>query len=560
MTRAAVQLDHASFHYATGREGLHETTLALPAGQVVVLCGASGCGKTTLTRLINGLAPQYFPGALTGTVTVGGTDTRNADIAALAKQVGSVFQNPNTQFFTMNVRDELAFACENFAMPPDEIRARVESTARRFHLEGLLDRPLADMSGGQLQRVACAAVSTTNPGILVLDEPTSNLDATAIAALRAIVATWKSEGRTIVIAEHRLAWLDGLVDTAILLDGGRIARVFSREEWQRLTDAERRSFGLRPLTLQQLRDDCERKEHTPLHAPVHATEHATPAAVDTGRIIAHVDTGRMPAAVDTASTSTPIDAGHTSVCGEPLAPETTLVRGATPAYHVRGFRYRYPHARRDSLDIAALDLPCGAVTTIVGLNSAGKSTFARCLQGLDRRCKGTLITPDGVRLQARQRLDVCTTVLQDVNRELFTESVLAEVMLSQPHENEQAALNVLDSLGLRECADRHPLSLSGGQKQRVAIAAAIASERPVIIVDEPTSGLDLHHMHEVSQLIRGLARRGRTIVAVTHDPEFAFEVSDYVAHIVNGRLADWYPLASPGSAGKLFDALVPHIA
>lgn len=501
MTGTAIDFHHVSFAYANGAAGLQDTTIAFDAGQVIVLCGASGCGKTTMTRLINALAPQYFPGILHGNVTVAGVDTRTTDIATLAEHVGSVFQNPDSQFFTMNVRDELAFACENLAMPPDLIRERVESTARAYALTDLLDRPLADMSGGQRQRVACAAVSVARPPIVVLDEPTSNLDATSINALRGIVARWKREGRTVVIAEHRLSWLDGLIDTALILDGGRVVRRFTGQQWRNLTDSERLHLGLRPVTVQQLRSiRVSRHPHTPTH---------------------QAD-------------------GNSS-----------------PAYHVNGFRYRYRHTRHDALDISDMTIPCGAVTTVIGLNGAGKSTFARCLQGLDRRCRGTLITPDGTRLQARQRLDTCTTVLQDVNRELFTESVLAEVMLSQPCENEQAALDILDSLGLRQLADRHPMSLSGGQKQRVAIAAAIASERPIIIVDEPTSGLDLRHMREVSSLIRGLAERGRTIVAVTHDPEFALEVSDYVAQLVDGRLADWHPVTTPGGTAKLLDALVP---
>lgn len=517
-TNSVIDFRHAAFTYENGADGLHETTIAFDAGQVIVLCGASGCGKTTMTRLINALAPQYFPGMLNGSVIVAGKDTRNTDIAALAQHVGSVFQNPDSQFFTMNVKDELAFACENMAMPPDVIRERVRSTARDFSLTGLLDRPLADMSGGQRQRVACAAVSAARPPIVVLDEPTSNLDATAINALRGIVARWKRDGRTVVIAEHRLAWLDGLVDTAVLLGDGRVLRQFTGRQWHDLTDDERRQLGLRPVTLQQLRDI--RVSHHP----------------------------RKPQFQAKPLTQTPLRQSE----------RVEQNHGSLPAYHVNDLRYRYRHTRRDALDIADMAIPCGAVTTVIGLNGAGKSTFARCLQGLDRRCRGALVTPDGTRLQARQRLDTCITVLQDVNRELFTESVLAEVMLSQPRENEQSALEILDSLGLRELAGRHPMSLSGGQKQRVAIAVAIASERPIIIVDEPTSGLDLHHMHEVSSLIRGLAERGRTVVAITHDPEFALEVSDYVARLVDGRLADWYPVTEPGGTAKLVDALAPN--
>ena len=204
---------------------LQDVTLSIGAGECVLLCGKSGCGKTTFTRLLNGLAPAFFPGRMLGSCRVGDLLAGTAAIEEYVPLVGSVFQNPKTQYFNVDTTAELAFPCENVGMPSTEIRSRVQDCARRFGLTGLMDRSIFRLSGGEKQRIAFATASMLGPRLLVLDEPTSNLDAGAIVQLHDMIAAMKEAGVTIVLAEHRLAWITDLADRYFFFEEGcRVCR------------------------------------------------------------------------------------------------------------------------------------------------------------------------------------------------------------------------------------------------------------------------------------------------------------------------------------------------
>ena len=184
-------------------------TLTIPHGSFTVLVGPSGCGKTTLTRLINGLTPEYYEGKLDGVVLVNGKDTVKTPLYELSKTVGSVFQNPRSQFFNVDTTGEIAFGCENIGLPKEEIYRRIGQVTGELKIQKLLDRSLFALSGGEKQKIACASVSAMEPDIFVLDEPSSNLDVVTIADLKQVVAKWKAMGKTVIIAEHRLYYLSG---------------------------------------------------------------------------------------------------------------------------------------------------------------------------------------------------------------------------------------------------------------------------------------------------------------------------------------------------------------
>ena len=483
-----IRFENVSFAYTTiNSEGktIHENgisglDLSINDGEFVVLTGGSGCGKTTITRLINGLIPHYYSGELKGRITIDGKSVPDTPIYETAKRVGSVFQNPRSQFFNVNTTDEIAFAAENQCREPVEISKAITETAASMHIEKLLDRSIFELSGGEKQIIACASVSVLSPDIIVLDEPSSNLDSGAIEKLKTILSAWKSQGKTIVIAEHRLYFLRELADRMLLLNNGSVTNELRAEELRTLTFADTERMGIRPLSLSDISYSRE------------------------------------------------------------TAPE----RKETLTLENFVFTYK---GGRHGINIPKLELPAGGIIAIIGHNGAGKSTLARNICGLEHKCKGVM-KQGGKALKAKDRLKQCYMIMQDVNHQLFTESVRDEVMLSMTdklltdEQKVQKADEILKSLDLLEYADTHPMALSGGQKQRTAIASGIASSKPVIIFDEPTSGLDLAHMKQVAGEILKLRDMGKTVIIVTHDLEFILSCCDHIVRLEQGQVVEDHAL------------------
>lgn len=453
----------------------------------MLLCGASGCGKTTIGRLINGLIPHYYKGELMGSITVNGKDITQTELYDLAGIVGTVFQNPRSQFFAIDTDGEITFGAENVGLPPDEIISRKNAAAYEMHIERLLDRSIFELSGGEKQIIACASVSVLSPDIIVLDEPSSNLDSSAIEKLKAILSDWKSQGKTIIIAEHRLYFLRELADRMLLLENGRITKELSADEIRALTYANTERMGIRPLSLADIGYSRE----------------------------------------------------NTSKQNEMLILEN--------------FVFTYKDGKH-GINIPKLELPTQSITAIIGHNGAGKSTLARNICGLERKCKGVMKL-NGKTLKAKGRLKSCYMIMQDVNHQLFTESVRDEVMLSitddQMTDTDKAArsMDILSQLDLSGYGDKHPMALSGGQKQRTAIASGIASSKPVIIFDEPTSGLDLAHMKQVAGEIMKLRGMGKTIFIVTHDLELILSCCDHIVRLEKGQAVENYTLDKDSVSG-----------
>ena len=457
-----VELKNVSFRYGSENveckyaSSLKSIDLTVKTGECVLLTGPSGCGKTTILRLINGLIPHFYPGELSGDIFIDGSSVKERELYDTALIIGTVFQNPRTQFYNVDTTGELAFGCENRGLPEQEIYTRIDRTVAHFRMASLMDRNIFRLSDGEKQKIACASVNVSEPKIILLDEPSANLDYTATLMLRELILRWKAEGKTIIAAEHRIAYLWDIIDRAVVLRDGEIVGEFTGNGKEELTQNQLTQMGLR-----------------------------------------------------------------TTVMESPAEMQMDSFREGDRPITLRNFHFAYHGEKKNIVDIPILQIAAGQITAIVGANGAGKTSFLNCLCGLEKRCKGTL-EYEGKLYDSKSRKKLCFMVMQDTGNQLFTESVLDEVLISLKKgtaNEKETAMEIIRNLDLADFADRHPQSLSGGQKQRLAIACALASGRDLLLLDEPTSGLDYVHMKETAALLEKLRSMGTTILVVTHDSE-----------------------------------------
>ncbi|KAF1305104.1 ABC transporter ATP-binding protein [Enterococcus saccharolyticus] len=460
---ALIELTNLSLEYQDTTI-LHQLNWQVKEGEMVVLCGKSGSGKSSLIKLLSGLIPELYEANIQGTGTILNQSLEERDFSEHAEQIGMVFQNPKTQFFTQDVYSELAFPMENVGMAQPEMVQRVLEVATEFNLTRFLEKSMFQLSGGEKQLVAFGSACTLTPKLFLLDEPSSNLDQVTVEKLKKYLSWLKSEGFTIIIAEHRLSYLMESADHFLFLPKGLH---WTKEELLAKSPIELEELGLRQLIVPKL-----------------------------------------------------------------TLGQTDTVEESEVALTMKNLTYTYSK-QQNGVTIPELQLSNQYITGLVGNNGAGKSTFAQLVTGLFKPKSGTIFL-NGKKMTPKQLLKESYIVMQDVNLQLFFETVTKEItaMAKDLTDYEE----VIEWLALEPLLNRHPQSLSGGEKQRVALAAAILSGKKILVFDEPTSGLDLVSMQKVSELIKKLKDKHLLVLVITHDQEFLQQTCDRVLKMNEGKI------------------------
>lgn len=554
-----IRFDDVSVQYeGVDRPTLSGVDLTVPEGELVLLVGPSGVGKSTLLGAVSGLVPHFTGGRLTGRVTVGGRDTRTHKPRELADLVGTVGQDPLSHFVTDTVEDELAYGMESLGLAPDVMRRRVEETLDLLGLAGLRDRPIATLSGGQQQRVAIGSVLTPHPRVLVLDEPTSALDPAAAEEVLAVLQRLVHDlGTTVLMAEHRLERVVQYADQVVLLPSpgaapvtGAPAEVMAVSPVHPPVVALGRLAGWEPLPL-SVRDARRRAA-----GMRERLEGVTPGPVGGG------GTGKLPVPAP-AHHPAPRRSALARLFARPPQEAPEPVTDATTRVERLGVR----RGRVEALRRVTLTVAPGETVALMGRNGAGKSTLLSALVGMVEPTSGTVLvggrTPH--RTPPREMVRRVGLVPQEPRDLLYADTVAAECAAADADAGAApGSCRALVSELLPGVADAtHPRDLSEGQRLALALALVLTARPPLLLLDEPTRGLDYAAKARLVGVLRTLAAEGHAIVLATHDVELAAELAHRVVILADGEVVADGPtpevvVSSPAFAPQIAKILAPQ--
>jgi energy-coupling factor transporter ATP-binding protein EcfA2 len=501
MKSPIISLNNISYCYpASERPALRDFSLEVEEGEFLLVTGRSGAGKSTFLRLLNGLVPHFYGGQISGSITVAGRDPVAVGPGQMSDSVGLVFQDPEAQFVAEMVEDELAFAMENAGLPLPTMRKRVEESLHALGIEHLRSRRVNTLSGGERQRVAIAAVLTLQPTILVLDEPTSQLDPqSAEEVLDSLVKLNKDLDLTVVLSEHRLERVVQHADRILYMDADG-------------------SFLVGPPR--------EILAEIPLAPPIAQVAkllgwHPLPLTIKEARRFVSQGSGVRDQGSDDRR--------------QKLQPP--VFRIPHSAFRIQDVWFGY--GGREVLRGLSLEVRPGEITAIMGRNGAGKTTILKLITGLLKPSRGTV---DTLGLDARHAsLDDISRVVGYVPQQpdllLFADTVQAEVDFTRKtHGLPPDGAELLAGLGLTAHRASDPRDLSVGERQRVALAAVLSGNPQALILDEPTRGLDYLQKDALVGILRKLRDEGRAVILATHDVELAARLADRVILLGDGEI------------------------
>lgn len=509
-----IQIESLSVKYpGRKRPVLRGLSLHVRKGETLLILGPSGSGKSSLALTLNGLIPHSIGEIMAGSVRVNRLDTRNQPVAELAQQVGIVFQDPDSQFATLKIEDEIVFGLENLRVDPATMDAKVDAALQQVGMAHARQRPVFALSGGEKQRVALAALLAMQPEVLVFDEPTANLDSIGTQQVFALLAQLKArQQHTLVLIEHKLDELMHLVDRVVVLD--MEGRVFVDGEPRAVFDQNAEALKRLGVWMPQV---C---------------------------LLAHelrqsgVKLSKFPITLGEAVKTVEPLLGYVAV-KEPLEQPSA---NAEAVLEVRNLSFAYGFM--PALHKVSLNVPRGDFLAIVGPNGAGKSTLARHLIGLLTPPTGSVLLEgtDLAQYSAKEIARKIAYVFQNPEHQFVTERVADEVAYGLrvagmgEDEVEARSAHLLETFGLTRYAKANPFTLSHGEKRRLSVAAMLAMGQEILILDEPTFGQDERNAAALMGMLRELNAQGKTIVMITHDMRLVAEYARHVAVMMAGRV------------------------
>ncbi|WP_328633604.1 ABC transporter ATP-binding protein [Streptomyces sp. NBC_00356] len=533
-------------------DGIH---LHVPEGELMLLAGPSGVGKSTLLGAVSGLVPHFTGGTLAGRVTVAGRDTRTHKPRELADVVGTVGQDPLAHFVTDTVEDELAYGMESLGLTPPVMRRRVEETLDLLGLADLRDRPISTLSGGQQQRVAIGSVLTPHPQVLVLDEPTSALDPAAAEEVLSVLQRLVHDlGTTVLMAEHRLERVIQYADQVALLPGpGKPLTVGPPADVMAVSPVYPPVVGLGrlagwdplPLTVRNARRAAAGLKARLAQSDQATAAHQAPPAIEERGM------GQSP-------NQAPL--WDESQRGPGQSPATATPLAATKNLGVR-------RGRIEALRHITLTIPTGEVLALMGRNGAGKSTLLSTLVGMIKPTSGTVTTGGAIphKTTPRDLIRKVGLVPQEPRDLLCADTVAAECAAADKDASATPGTcrALLTDLLPGIADDTHPRDLSEGQRLTLALAIVLTAAPPLLLLDEPTRGLDYAAKSRLVAILRNLAAEGHAIVMATHDVELAAELTHRVAILADGEIVADGPTpdivtSSPSFAPQVAKILAPQ--